>query len=53
MEEFKNSLKERLLFEGADAVHFGYLGELSGERFSSLPYAITIIVSASILTILA
>ena len=47
MEEFKNSLKERLLFEGADAVHFGYLGELSGERFSSLPYAITIIVRLS------
>lgn len=47
MENFKEKIKERLLFEGADSVSFGYLAPYLPERLSPLPYAVSIMLRLS------
>ena len=46
-EDLKNKITERLAFEGADAVYYGYLGGLLPERLQKMPYSISILVRLS------
>ncbi len=47
IEILKDKIKERLMFEGANAVYFGYVHEYLPERLKSLPYCVSILVKLS------